>query len=224
MDLPPMVMDEAHFDAVQPETMDRLWAEGWRHFGPEFFRYSISLGGDELRVIQPLRMDLAAFQPSRSQRRVLRKNVDAVVQIRPVQLEPEVCRMFQRHKQRFTSNVPENLAVFLGAEPGRVIDCFEFQVHCQDALIAVSFLDAGKESVSSVYALFEPEESHRSLGIFTMLAEINWARQRGYRYYYPGYATRESSHYDYKKQFSALSYYDWLSETWLPLKRATAPD
>ena len=57
--------------------------------------------------------------------------------------------------------------------------------------------------------MFHPEESSRRLGIFTMLLELDWAQQNGMTFYYPGYAYREPSHYDYKKEFRGLEYYDW---------------
>ena len=62
-----------------PAEMDELWAEGWRHFGTQFFRYASSWhGGQQVRVL-PLRIDLRNFLPSRSQRRVLKRNADVRV-------------------------------------------------------------------------------------------------------------------------------------------------
>ena len=51
-----------------------------------------------------------------------------------------------------------------------------------------------------------------------MLLEIEFAQQLGCRYYYPGYAFREPSHYDYKKQFSGLEIYDWAGR-WVSCQR-----
>jgi len=42
-----------------------------------------------------------------------------------------------------------------------------------------------------------------------MLRSIEFSRQRGYRYYYPGYAYQEPFIYDYKKRFIGLEYLDW---------------
>ena len=57
--------------------------------------------------------------------------------------------------------------------------------------------------------MFDPDESRRRLGIFTMLLELEFARTRALNHYYSGYATLESSCYDYKKGFSGLSFFDW---------------
>lgn len=213
--LPPIIFEQSMLQQATPAMMDRLWAMGWRHFGEEFFRYSISFDEAGQKTIQPLRIDLSKFSPSKSQRRVLRKNADLEVKFVPASLHDSVCEMFQRHKQRFESNIPDHLSNFLGDHPGQLIPCHECQVWLKDEFIAASFLESSHTAASSVYGLFEPAHSTRSLGIFTMLSEMKWALDHGLRYYYSGYATREPSHYDYKKNFAGLEIYDWAEECWV---------
>ncbi|HNM06329.1 MAG TPA: hypothetical protein PKK05_25645, partial [Leptospiraceae bacterium] len=57
--------------------------------------------------------------------------------------------------------------------------------------------------------------SKRSLGIYTMLLEIEYSIQMKKDYYYPGYAYVETSFYDYKKNFNGLEYLDW-NKGWKP--------
>jgi len=68
--------------------------------------------------------------------------------------------------------------------------------------------------------MFDPAQAKRSLGILMMLQSIQFSREHGYRYYYPGYAYREVSPYDYKKKFLALEYLDWTAG-WKPYVEAT---
>lgn len=197
-------------DEVTPEQMDRLWAMGWRHFGTYFFRYSISPDRDEIRTVIPLRIELSSFKPSRSQKRVWQKNQDVQVVIRDAFIDQVKEELFLRHRARFKDNVPDSLYNFLSDAPATVpCRAKEVCVFHGDKLIAVSFLDLGGDSASSVYAMFEPAEAKRSLGIFCILASIQYATEHSCRYYYPGYAYREPSVYDYKKNFAALQYLDW---------------
>ncbi len=213
--LPPIIFEQSFLAEATPATMDFLWAKGWRHFGQEFFRYSMSFDATGQKVIQPLRLNLGKFTLSKSQRRVLRRNADLEVRWVRATLHPEVCALFQRHKSRFHTNVPEHLATFLGETPGQLIACHECQVWEGARLLAASFCEASATAGSGVYGIFEPEFSARSLGIFTMLQEIQWCLERGLRYYYSGYATQEPSHYDYKKKLAGLEIYDWETERWL---------
>lgn len=73
--------------------------------------------------------------------------------------------MFAAHVKRFTFNVPPSLESFLGDQPA-TLPCGNVTVAVFDAgrLVAASFLDLGKDSMSSVYGIFDPVESRRSLG------------------------------------------------------------
>jgi arginyl-tRNA--protein-N-Asp/Glu arginylyltransferase len=197
-------------DRVEPFEMDSLWAEGWRHFGPYFFRYSFSAHDSSLCHVLPLRIRLDQFSPSRSQRRILKKNEDLRVVIRDATLDPEKQGLFERHRRRFKENVPDSIYDFMSPQPASV-PCLDQEIcaYRDDDLLAMSFLDIGEFATSAVYAAFEPVESKRSLGIFTMLCAIAHSQSLGCEYYYPGYAYVEPSTYDYKKRFSGLEYFDW---------------
>ncbi len=198
--------------SATPAEMDRLWAEGWRHFGMFFFRYRQSThGGVDFNVL-PLRIDLNRFVLSRSQRRVLKKNQDARIVIAPASIDDAKEALFYKHRRRFTENAPASLHDFLSPVPDSV-PCANLEISVYDdvKLLAVTFLDLGENSTSAVYAIFDPAEAKRSLGILMILHSIRLSLQRGYRFYYPGYAYREPFAYDYKKRFSGLEYLDWES-------------
>jgi arginyl-tRNA--protein-N-Asp/Glu arginylyltransferase len=223
MSLPPLIWDTFQALHAPPQAMDDLWAEGWRHFGAEFFRYSVSPQADGWQTIVPLRLDLAGLTLTKSQRRVLRKNEDVDLRIVPATISIEAKAMFQRHKERFTENVPEALTTFLSTEPGTVpCRCMEFQAWVAGELAAISYLDLGEKAVSSVYGMFDPEHARRSLGIYTLLQEMLWAQAQGYALYYPGYATNGSSAYDYKKQLQGLQGYCWTEQRWMPQEEIKA--
>lgn len=206
-----------------PEGMDALWSQGWRHFGTRFFRYSLAIHEGAVAKVIPLRIDLSLWTPSKSQTRVARRNQDLEVRYERPQLDPEHQHLFERHTQRFKSNIPENLETFLGSDPGRrwgswayPCECVEVVVRRAGVLVAASYLDVGREGVSSVYACFDPEESARSLGTATFLWEIAYAQRRGCRYLYPGYVYDVASPYDYKKRLGALEAFDWT--LWRPFQ------
>ena len=111
------IHDNFTADAVPPDKMDLLWASGWRHFGSRFFRYNLQFDEDkcELQHIQPLRIDLARFSYSKSQRRVMSRNADLHWEIIPARAGEDVQDMFQQHKTRFASNAPDHLLDYLYA-------------------------------------------------------------------------------------------------------------
>ena len=204
------INEEFFAERVTPEQLDTLLADGWRHFGEQFFRYSLGVYEAEIRRVIPLRVRLANFSPSKSQRRVLRQNADLDVIIRPVELNDESADLFQRHKQRFKSGVPDSLYDFLSDDPASVpCEALEVAVHHQGKLVAASYFDVASTAVSAVYGMFDPGLPSRSLGIFTMLKEIEFAISKGKEFYYQGYAYEGESFYDYKKRFRGTECFDW---------------
>lgn len=205
------INEEFYADAVTPTQLDLLLADGWRHFGTHFFRYSLGVYREEIRRVLPLRIKLADFRLSQSQRRVLRNNLDLQVEIAQSEITDETHDLFHRHKRRFDHGVPESIYNFLSAEPAAVPTDGR-QITARDAdgkLLAASFFDIGNDSISAIYGCFAPEETRRSLGIFTMLKVIEFAASMGKTFYYHGYAYEGNSFYDYKKRFSAVEVFDW---------------
>lgn len=218
------IINEAfHADAVEPPTYDILLADAWRHFGTHFFRYNLGIYESEIRRVLPLRIRLADFTLSKSQRRVLRKNTDLETAIAPIVITDEIHDLFQRHKRRFKSGVPDSIYDFLSRDAARVpTSGFEITARRDGRLLTASFFDAGQTSVSAIYGCFDPDETSRSLGIFTMLKVIEHAHARGKLLYYHGYAYEGESYYDYKKRFSAVEQYDW-NGNWLPPSQNLPP-
>jgi arginine-tRNA-protein transferase len=199
------------------EDLDAFWEKDG-DISEFFFRYSTYKEGNSLFRIIPLRINLDNFLLRKSQQRIWRRNSDLEIQITPSFIDEQRRLLFSQHKERFKINIPDTLEDFLGDYPS-FIPCknLEFSLSYNGKIIAASYLDIGKKAVSSVYAMYNPEYSKRSLGIYTMLLEIMYAKKQGFQFYYHGYATIESSEYDYKRRFNCLEYYDWLQNIWLPL-------
>jgi len=205
-------------DKVNPELMDLLWSKGWRHFGSYFFRYEKLSSKNNKYTVTPLRIELAKFQYSQSQKRVLRKNKDLTVIMRDAFIDKEKEDLFFAHRVRFKENIPDSIYTFLSHNPAKIpCNTQEICLLQDNKLIAASFLDVGHLATSSIYTIFDPNEEKRSLGIFIILLSIDYSIKTGRQYYYPGYAYKEPSHYDYKKKFTALEYYNW-KDMWVKLE------
>ncbi len=214
---PPFVYEEFEAATIDAASYDALLERGWRHFGTKFYRYSISIHENELCAVVPLRIRLANFRESTSQRRVLRRNADLTVSVRPAELDEENTALFARHATRFTENVPDSFEYVLGSHPPREV--LELQARLEGRLLAASYIGMGKTSISSIYGIHDPTERRRSLGVFTLLSEIALARAQRKTFHYLGYCYNTPSPYDYKKAFHGLEMCDWADE-WRPLPRS----
>jgi leucyl-tRNA---protein transferase len=212
------INEETHLNKISPVELDRMLASGWRHFGSYFFRYNLAIHEGEIRFVVPLRIRLSRFRFSKSQSRNLRRNSDAVVRCGPVDITPEVERLFSKHRRRFANHPPDSIHDLVSANNDSPSGTCQLNVHVQDELIAVSYFDVGDTSYSGIYAMFDPAFSARGLGVFTMLKEIEFAIAAGSEFYYQGYCYSGRSFYDYKKRFFGSEAYDW-NGGWTPFPR-----
>ena len=204
------INEDFESDNVTARDLDRLWVNGWRHFGRHFFRYNLGIHEFDIRLVIPLRIRLADFTLSKSQRRILRRNTDLRTEVVPADITPEIESMFEIHKRRFKFGTPDSIYDFLSEEPASVpCETLQLNVFERGRLIAASFFDSGAKAASGIYALFDPDFGDRSPGIFTMLKEIEWSLENEKEFYYQGYCYEGDSFYDYKKRFRATEKFDW---------------
>jgi leucyl-tRNA---protein transferase len=206
-------------DRLSLQKWDEMLARGWRHNGLMVFRLSIDLDDNGIPCpVIPLRYDLKDFEFSKSQRIILKRNQDLTHVFRPTKIDDEKHELFFNHAKKYRSNQPDSLFEFISTDPKRPFKTWELCVYKADKLVACSFMDITPHAISSTYAMYDLSESKRSLGIFTMLLELEYAMSKRKKYYYPGYAFEQPSFYDYKKKFKNVEFYNWKNEIWQPLK------
>ena len=82
------------------------------------------------------------------------------------------------------------------------IDSFFLELWKEDELICVSTCDQLDDGISAVYTFFNPEEAKRSLGVFAILKQIEYAKTAGLNYVYLGYWVPHSAKMNYKCQYA----------------------
>jgi arginine-tRNA-protein transferase len=66
----------------------------------------------------------------------------------------------------------------------------------------VSLLDLGRTSANSAYHYFDPAQSELSIGVYSVLKEMEWCRERGYQWYYLGLWVRDCGALRYKTNYA----------------------
>jgi leucyl-tRNA---protein transferase len=206
--------------ALHPQVFDRFCADGWCYWADLLFRRNYWEWRDQPCRVVLLRIDLQKFKLSKSHQKCLRRNKDLQVQVAPLRIGAQHENLFERHARRFSHNRPMSIYGFFSSW-SHLMPCTGAQLEVfneQQELIAASYFHLGHESMAGNYCIYEPSESARSLGTFTLLLELQLAQHIGKRYYYPGFVYDLPSEFDYKLNFNALEYFDWWGN-WYPLDR-----
>jgi leucyl-tRNA---protein transferase len=200
--LPTQTQELRHVEipALDQVTYGVLLQQGWRRFGATVFRPECRF----CTACQSLRVPVATFRLSESQRRVWRKNRQSVqVTIAEPTFSPEKDDLLRRFHQfgHETKGWPGDLAGldFFLDSPFRTE---EWTYWLGERLVGVGYVDALAEGLSAIYFFHEPEEHRRSLGTFNILTMIERARQHGLPHVYLGYYVEGCRSLEYKFRFA----------------------
>jgi arginine-tRNA-protein transferase len=176
------------------------------------------------RACVPIRVPVATFTPSKSQRRCRRRNEDLTVSAAEPVATDEKHELYRRyvsgwHGRDAGEERRESFESFLYDSP---VDTLEFSYRDRAGeLLAVGICDVSTRSLSSVYFYFEPGQSRRGLGTYGALCEVDAAARLGIPYYYLGYWVDGCASMQYKADFRPAELLG-TDGVWRPLGRPDA--
>jgi leucyl-tRNA---protein transferase len=214
-----MLVATTPLSGLTPENYDLLLSAGWFRGSGVFYTCGLVCMDHSVFGVKQIRYDIDTLVFKKRHRKLLAKNAACFsVAIQPVtDISPAKQLLYAQHKHRFKAFIHEDLndVVFNGALD-TTFEKMEMCVYDGDKLIALSYFDKGENSVASILGLFDENYEKHSLGIYTMLKEIEYCQQQEYHYYYPGYVLEDNTDFDYKLQFGTVQWRtkdgDWDEE------------
>jgi arginine-tRNA-protein transferase len=190
-------------ESIEPARYEALLERGWRRHGSTFFRPACP----SCRQCRSLRVDVAAFRATKSQRRAVRKNAGVGVEIALPDATAEHVRLYnawhedmqvRRGWRRDVTTIDEYASAFLA---GQWSFAYEFRYRRGEDLVGVGLVDAVTSALSSVYFYYDPAWRAAGPGTFSVLTEIEFARRTGRRWLYLGYWIAACPSMAYKADF-----------------------
>ncbi|MGH7109636.1 MAG: arginyltransferase [Stellaceae bacterium] len=187
-----------------PSFYDDLSRAGFRR--SHRFAYRPACRGCSACV--PVRIAVARFTPTRSTRRVVGANRDLTGRLLAPRATTEQFRLFWVY-QRMRHGGGEMAAMSYADYRAMVEDTpvrtaiAEFR-DGDGRLFAASLIDRLDDGLSAVYSFYDPAQTKRSLGTWSILWLIEECRRSRFPYVYLGYWIADSPKMAYKARFTGL--------------------
>ena len=213
-------MERKLFTALQGDNAEQLnnalSQQGFRRSQNVLYRPSCS----ECSACLSARINVAEFRPSRSQKRVVKRNGHLTRRATSPWATEDQFALFRRYlDSRHADGGMADMDVFEFAAMIEETPIRSRVVEYADAetgeLIAVSLTDVLEDGLSMVYSFYAPDLQAQSLGTYMILDHIDIAREAGLPYIYLGYWVPGSSKMGYKANFSGLEIYQ--KRQWEPI-------
>ncbi len=157
-----------------------------------------------------VRVDVAAFEPNRAQKRSLKRHQDLEAIPRELAFEPEHFALYRRYQNArhpgggMDEDNPEQYCQSLLQSQAATL-LYEFRENGK--LMMVSIVDEIDDGLSSVYTFFDPDIAGASFGTYNVLWQIELCRKMQLPHLYLGYWIEQSRKMAYKISFKPLEGY-----------------
>lgn len=181
---------------LDPYTYENLLNQGFRRSGSIFYKNNCQ----DCTECVSLRVHIGDFSPSKSQRRLLKKNEDLVISKIPSAFDEEAFALYVK----FTSeryNNPGSEEEFRNFLSNAAFNTWMMRYELDGKLIGIGWVDILVNSISSVYFAFDPDYKDRSLGTFSVLKELELCKNLSLDYLHLGFWVQDCQAMSYKNRF-----------------------
>ncbi len=209
-------------DGANAEYNSWLVRHGYRHFGKY---YSAPVCPTCTACIN-VRFDATRFEPSKSLRRVAKKNVATKVVITKQICTPEILALCNEYHDYMHLRRGWDKTVYDEKYYNEFFlthSTFSFQANyfVGDELVCVDLFDVVDDGLNANYCFYSPRYKSLGLGNFSLLVQVNLARKNGLKWIYLGTYSPNCQSYSYKLDFrpcEALECKDAAAAGWKPVE------
>jgi len=199
---------------VDDDLYTRLSQLGFRRSGHHYYKPRCT----GCNACIAVRIPVEKFQPSRSQRRNLKRNSDLTINVTPPEFSPVHFDIYQnyineRHHDgdMFPPTLDQYESFLMEARENTMF--VEFIAN--NKVIGVAVTDIVNDGLSAIYTFFEPAVSTRALGVYGILWQVEEAKRRNLPYLYLGYWIRGCNKMSYKINYRPLEIL--LRDNWMTI-------
>jgi leucyl-tRNA---protein transferase len=192
-----------------------LMEQGFRRSGDQIYRPHC----ESCKACQSIRVMVNEFAPSKSQKRLLKRNADFKIRYSK-QVEENYYPLYENYINTIHADgamfpaTPEQFKSFVA---NYITEQIFIEIWDAEKLISVAVTDKLQSALSAVYTFYHPEYRKSGLGIFSILKQIHLSSQLGKSYLYLGYQIDDCQKMNYKTRY--LPHQKLMDNSWNSFKK-----
>lgn len=204
-----------------PHPQDHFLNEGFFRAGHTVRRTRFLFSEGRMWSAIWSRVKLQQYALRKSHRKLWRRVTrDFTYEIVPYRRRRDQDEVYDAYQRAHPLDVGETVTDVLGSDLPQA-DFFRTRAlrvfDADGRLAAFSCFDLGGDTLASLFAAYRPAYARRSLGFFTMLAELDYGRRAGLLHYHPGYCVPGLAPFAYKLRLPNLEGRSFISDAWRPM-------
>lgn len=199
---------------ITTDLYQTLTDQGFRRSGSHLYRPHCN----GCNACIPCRVPVDGFAPTRKHRKVARRNADLTIKVEEATFSKRHYHLYERYislrhadGDMYPASEDQFRSFLLSPWSNSVF----ISLYDRDRLLSVAVTDKQPNGLSAIYTFFEPNESRRSLGVMSILAQIELCREWDLAYLYLGYWIKDCDKMNYKAQYRPTELF--VNNRWVTL-------
>jgi arginine-tRNA-protein transferase len=204
-------------ESLSNKELDQYLELGWFRMGQAIFTTNFLNFRDQHYNAVWLRVSLENFSVDRTFLRLSKLNAGFKKEIKEAELTAGKERLFKKYKGQTNFQAATSLKQLMyGKSDRQIFTTYEINIYDKDELIATGFFDLGGSSVAGITCFYDPAYRKYSLGKYLIYLKMEYCREKGFRFFYPGYFVPGYNFFDYKLSIGkpALQFLELGTSQW----------
>jgi len=216
-------------ETLSPLELDSYLEKGWFRMGQTIFTTNYLNFKSQFYSAVWLRVALDGLSTDKTQKKLFKLNTAFRTEIQQASITPLKEALYERYKQNIAFEASPSLNHLLyGKQVHTIFNTQEVNIYDEDKLIACGFFDLGATGAAGITCFYDPAYKKYSLGKYLIYLKLNYCKNLGLQYFYPGYFVPGYTFFDYKLSIAtaALQFLQFTTQKWLPIgifSRAQSP-
>lgn len=212
-----MIQDFRFPSQMPAQELDNYLASGWYRMAQCIFTTDyVEQNGKEYNAIW-LRIDLKTYKSSSSFQKLEKRNRKFELEIHPFFYDNQYESLYQKYLCCANGERSKSLADFLfDFTNNDIFNSWAAHLYDNERLIGAGIFDIGDKCAAGISSFFDPEYKKYSIGRYLIYKKIEYCRQIGLDYFYPGYFVPGLKAFDYKLNIGteSLEFFNIEKKEW----------